>query len=223
MTKGRCSVSRSAFPRRSGLPPLLVALTVLGLAPLALAQFTVSPKDTLQLRAGERTLSLRVAPDGTSGEGFELRRTREGLRGRLAGQTVELELADEGVIAGTWGRETVRLVASPRASEPGMSVEGVLSGAPVELVLGPMGISGEVGGCSYSLPLSGGGYTGWRTCEPTRGPPVAVELRLPQTLLALSTEEQAALLSLLLSAEALSPASRPGGTPGQGGADAPSP
>ncbi len=222
MTKGRCSVTRSSFPRRSGLTPLAVALTV-GLASLALAQFTVSPKDILQLRAGERTLSLRVGANATSGEGFELRRTREGLQGRLAGQPVTLELADEGVIAGTWGKETVRLVSSPRASEPGLSVEGVLSGMPVELALGPLGISGEVGGCSYSLPLSGNGYTGWRTCEPTRGPPVAVELRLPQTLLALSTEEQAALLSLLLSAEALSTASPPGETPGRGGADTPSP
>ncbi len=215
-------MTRSPFPRRSGLTPLALALT-LGLASLALAQFTVSPKDVLQLRAGGRTLTLRVASDATSGEDFELRRTREGFQGRLAGQPVVLELADEGVIVGTWGRETVRLVASPRASQPGLSVEGKLSGAPVELMLGPTGISGEVGGCNYSLPLSGNGYTGWRTCEPTRGPPVAVELRLPQTLLALSTEEQAALLSLLLSAEALSPASRPGELPGQGGADTPSP
>jgi hypothetical protein len=199
-----------------------VALTV-GLASLALAQFTVSPKDVLQLRAGERTLSLRVALNATSGEGFELRRTREGWSGSLAGQPVVLELADEGVIAGAWGRESVRLVASPRASQPGLSVEGVLSGAPVELRLAPTGLSGEVGGCNYSLTLAGNTYVGWRTCEPTRGPPVAVELRLPETLLSLSTEEQAALLSLLLSAEAFSPASLPGERSGQGGAGTPSP
>jgi hypothetical protein len=96
-----------------------------------------------------------------------------------------------------------------------------------------MAIKGSVGGCSYSLPLAGIGYSGWRTCgEATRGPPVAVMLRLPDELVQgipegeqplLSIAEEGALLALLLSEEALSPASPTAGTPGRTEQGTPSP
>jgi hypothetical protein len=61
------------------------------------------------------------------------------------------------------------------------------------------------------------------TCDATRGPPVPVTLRIPDNIVPLGLAEEGALLALLLSDEALPPASSTGETPGVGGSGTPSP
>jgi hypothetical protein len=215
-------VTQPAFPRRGVLAPLAVVL-VLGLGPLAAAQVTVSVREPLLLQVGERRLELRVGSESISGGGLELRRVPEGLRGTFNGQPVDLKWNEEGDITGQAAGASVELTAFARAPQPGLHLRGWFGADPAELTLTPTGISGGVGGCSYSLPLAGNRYSGWRTCDATRGPPVPVTLRIPEDAVPLGPAEEGALLALLLSDEALPPASSSGETPGMGGSGTPSP
>jgi hypothetical protein len=215
-------VTQRPFPRRGVLAPLAVVL-MLGIGSPAAAEVTVSGREPLLFQVGERRVEVRVGPKLISGEGLHLRRGPEGLRGTLDGQPVRLAWTEEGVVTGQVAGERVRLVVRQRIPEPGLRVEGWFGVEPAELVLAPVSISGTLGGCDYRLPLAGNRYSGWRTCELTRGPPVPVVLRLPENLVPLGLTEEGALLALLLSAEALPPASSPEETPGVGGAGTPSP
>ena len=215
-------MTQPAFPRR-GLLALLAVVVLLGLGPPAAAQVTVSVREPLLLQVGERRLQLRVGSESISGGGFELRRVPEGLRGTFQGQPVDLTWNGDGDITGRAAGASVELTALSRAPQPGLSLRGWFGADTAELTLTPTGISGSVGGCSYSLPMAGNRYSGWRTCDATRGPPVPVTLRIPEDAVPLGAAEEGALLALLLSAEALSPAPSTGETPGGGGAGTPSP
>ncbi|HYO56365.1 hypothetical protein [Archangium sp.] len=220
--KGRCTVTQPALPMRGVLAPL-AAVLVLGLGSLAAAEVTVSAREALLLQVGERRLQLRIGPESISGGGLQLRRVQNGLRGTLKGQPVELKWNEDGDITGRAAGASVELTTVPRAPQPGLELRGWFGADTAELTLSPMGISGSVGGCSYSLPMAGNRYSGWRTCDVTRGPPVPVTLRIPENIVPLGLAEEGALLALLLSDEALPPASSAGERPGVGGSGTPSP
>ncbi|WP_375769373.1 hypothetical protein NR798_00405 [Archangium gephyra] len=215
-------MTKPAFPRRGVLAALAVVL-MLGLGPPAAAQVTVSVRESLLLQVGERRLQLRVGAESISGGGLHLRRVKEGLRGTLHGRPVDLKWNGDGAITGRAAGASVELTALSRAPQPGLSLHGWFGADPAELTLTPTGISGSVGGCAYSLPMAGNHYSGWRTCDVTRGPPVPVTLRIPEDAVPLGAAEEGALLALLLSDEALPPASSAGETPGVGGSGTPSP
>ncbi|WNG42732.1 hypothetical protein F0U60_00440 [Archangium minus] len=215
-------MTQPAFQRRGVLAPL-AAVLVLGIGSLVAAQVTVSAREPLLLQVGERSLEIRVESESISGADLQLRRVGNGLSGTLRGQPVELKWSEDGDITGRAAGESVDLTAVARAPQPGVTVQGWFGGDTAELTLTPTGISGSVGGCSYSLPMAGNRYSGWRTCDVTRGPPTSVTLRIPEELMSLAAAEEGALLALLLSAEALSPAPSTGETPGGGGAGTPSP
>lgn len=215
-------MTQPAFPRR-GLLALLAVVVLLGLGPPAAAQVTVSVREPLLLQVGERRLQLRVGSESISGSGLQLRRLPEGLRGTFNGQPVDLKWNGDGDITGRAAGAPVELTAVSRAPQPGLVLRGWFGADTAELTLTPTGISGSVGGCSYSLPMAGIHYSGWRTCDVTRGPPVPVTLRIPEDAVPLGLAEEGALLALLLSDEALPPASSTGETPGVGGSGTPSP
>ena len=215
-------MTQPAFPRR-GLLALLAVGVLLGLGPPAAAQVTVSVREPLLLQVGERRLQLRVGSTSISGSGLQLRRVPEGLRGTFNGQPVDLKWNGDGDITGRAAGASVELTAVSRAPQPGLVLRGWFGADTAELTLTPTGISGSVGGCSYSLPMAGIHYSGWRTCDVTRGPPVPVTLRIPEDAVPLGAAEEGALLALLLSDEALPPASSAGETPGVGGSGTPSP
>jgi len=218
---------------RRGVLGRLALVLMLGMGATAAAEVTVSEKAPLLLRVGEREMRIRILPQSISGGGLQLRRTPLTLSGTLHGQPVELAWNEDGEITGRVAGEPVKLQALSLATQSGMSVAGWFGEDPAELALTPMVITGSVGGCGYSLPLAGVGYSGWRTCgEATRGPPVPVMLRLPEELVQgipegeqplLSVAEEGALLALLLSEEALSPASPAAETPGRTEQGTPSP
>ncbi len=215
-------MTQPAFPRR-GLLALLAVVVLLGLGPPAAAQVTVSVREPLLLQVGERRLQIRVGSQSISGSGLELRRVPEGLRGTFKGQPVDLKWNGDGDITGRAAGASVELTAVSRAPQPGLTLRGWFGADTAELTLTPTAISGSVGGCSYSLPMAGTHYSGWRTCDVTRGPPVPVTLRIPEDAVPLGLAEEGALLALLLSDEALPPAPSPGETPGVGGSGTPSP
>ncbi|QRK11063.1 hypothetical protein JQX13_13910 [Archangium violaceum] len=215
-------MTQPAFPRRGVLAPLAVVL-VLGIGVPAAAEVTVSVREPLLLQVGERSLEIRVEPESISGAGLQLRRVENGLSGTLRGQPVELKWSEDGDITGRAAGESVDLTAVALTPRPGLRVLGWFGGDTAELTLTPTGILGSVGGCSYRLPMAGNRYSGWRTCDVTRGPPTPVTLRIPEELMQLGAAEEGALLALLLSDEALSPAPPTGETPGMGGAGTPSP
>ncbi|REG30819.1 hypothetical protein ATI61_106289 [Archangium gephyra] len=215
-------MTQPPFPRRGLLAPL-AAVLVWSLGPLAGAQVTVSVREPLLLQVGERRFQLQVGSESISGGGLELRRVQGGLRGTLKGQPVALKWNEDGAITGRAAGASVQLDAISRAPQPGLILRGWFGADPAELTLTPTGISGSVGGCDYSLPMAGNRYTGWRTCDATRGPPAPVTLRIPDNLVPLGLTEEGALLALLLSDEALPPAPSTGETPGVGGSGTPSP
>jgi hypothetical protein len=196
---------------------------VLGMGPLAAAEVTVSVREPLLLQVGERRLELRIRPDSIIGADLRLRRVGQGLRGTLKGQPVDLKWDEAGDISGRAAGQSVDLTASPLTPQPGLRLRGQFGGDTAELTLTPIAISGSVGGCGYSLSLAANRYSGWRTCDATPGPPTPVTLRIPENIVPLGEAEEGALLSLLLSAEALPPASSPGGASGVGGSGTPSP
>jgi hypothetical protein len=196
---------------------------VLGMSPLAAAEVTVSVREPLLLQVGERQLELRIEPESISGAGLQLRRVEGGLSGTLEGQPVELRWDETGDITGRAAGQSVDLTAVPLAAQSGLKMSGWFGGDTAELALTPTAMSGSVGGCGYSLSLAANRYSGWRTCDATRGPPVPVTLRIPANIVPLGAAEEGALLALLLSAETLPPASSPGGTAGGDGARTPSP
>jgi hypothetical protein len=210
------------FPRRGVLAPLAVVL-VLGMGPLAAAEVTVSPREPLLFQVGERQLELRIEPDSIFGGGLQLRRVDGGLSGTLEGQPVELRWDESGDITGRAAGQSVDLTAVLLTPQPGLRMRGWFGANTAELALTPTAISGSVGGCGYSLSLAANRYSGWRTCDATRGPPVPVTLLIPENIVPLGMAEEGALLALLLSAETLPPAPSPGGAPGVGGAGTPSP
>jgi hypothetical protein len=215
-------VTQPAFPRRGVLAPLAVVM-LLGLGPPTAAQVTVSVRESLLLQVGERRLQLSVERDSISGGGFQLRRVPDGLRGTLKGQPVDLKWNGDGDITGRVAGAPVELTFVSRAPQPGLYLRGWFGPDPAELTITPTAISGSMGGCSYSLPMAGNRYSGWRTCDVTRGPPAPVTLRIPEEAVPLGPAEEGALLALLLSDEALSPAPSTGETPGVGGSGTPSP
>nr|QKW93804.1 hypothetical protein [Vitiosangium cumulatum] len=214
-------MTQPAFPMRGVLAPLAVVL-VLGIGSLAAAEVTVSAGESLLLQVGERALELRIGPERISGSGISLSHTDEGLSGLLHGQPVKLAWNRQGDISGRVAGRSVTLSVM-RLNPPGLTVRGWFGGDTAELALTPMAISGSVEDCGYSLALAGEQYSGWRTCGPTPGPPVPVTLRIPENLMSLGDTREGALLTLLLSDEALPPASPPEEMPGVGGAGAPSP
>ncbi|HYO66096.1 MAG TPA: hypothetical protein VEU33_08440 [Archangium sp.] len=215
-------MTQPPFPRRGLLAPLAVVL-VLGLGPPVSAQVTAPAREPLVLQVGERRFQLQVGSHFISGGGLELRRVQGGLRGTLRGQPVALTWREDGSITGRVAGASVRLDAISRAPQPGLLLRGWFGAEPAGLTLTPTAIAGSVGGCDSSLTLAGNRYTGWRTCDTTRGPPAPVTLRIPGDIVPLGLAEEGALLALLLSDEALPPAPSTGETPGVGGSGTPSP
>lgn|GEM_PF-2485282 len=200
-------MSRPESGPRGALGTLSAVLLSLGLATPASAQLAVSERGgPIRLQVGDQSLTVSLSRDTVRGGGFALRRTPTSLKGQLRGGDVDLRWRT-GPIVGRVGVEDSRLELSRMSSEPGLRVDGELANWPTSLVLSPLGISGDVGGCSYSMTVAGGRYTGWRTCQPDAdGEPTSVSLSLPETIHVLGDTEQAALLSLLLSAQGLPPA-----------------
>jgi hypothetical protein len=216
-------VTHSSFPRRGVLAPLALVL-VLGLGVLAVAEVTVSVREPLVLQVGERELEVRIGPERISGgERLDLELREQALVGTLDEQAVELRWTEDGVITGQVAGQPVRLTSRQQVPEPGLRVEGWFAQEPTSLSFAQTAITGQVGGCGYSLALAGNRYAGWRTCGLMTGPPTRVMLRLPEGLEQLGLPAQGALLALLLSAEALPPASLPEETPGETGQEVPSP
>ncbi len=220
--KGRYTVTHSARPGR-GVLALLAVVLVLGMGALVAAEVTVSERELILLQVGERSLQVRIEPERISGGGLQLRRTRQGLSGTLKGQPVELRWDEGGHLTGRAVGNDVKFEVTPLSPQPGLRMEGWFGEDTAELTLTPTAITGSVGGCGYSLSLAGNRYSGWRTCDVTRGPPLPATLRIPENVMLLGPAEEGALLALLLSDEALSPASPAAETPGVGGAGTPSP
>lgn len=206
--KGRCHVSQSGSARRALVPSAV--LLALGLAVGAGAQVTVSPEaSSLQLRVEERGVELTLSREALQGPGISLRRDRSALVGQLHGRPVDIGWS-EGPVLGRVGDAPVRLSVDSRTAEPGVLAEGIFAGLAASLTVSPLGISGHVGRCDYSLPQAGSRYEGWRTCGETRAErrPERVTLTLPEEALSLGDTEGAALLALLLSDVTIPPETR---------------
>lgn len=189
---------------RAGRPPRGWALALLLLALPAAAQLSVRATPVLRLQVGEQALEVRVEEQALLGEPLLLWRQPASLRGRLHALSVDVGWS-RGLLTGRVGSQPVRLRVERLTAGAGLQLEGTFAGRSGQLVLQPTGLRGEVGGCGYVLTLAGNHYAGWRTCDFNRGTPVPTTLELPQAFASLAPAEQAALLALVLSAEALPP------------------
>lgn len=200
-------VSRPESGLRRALGRLSAVVLSLGVAAPVSAQVAVPERaGAIRLRVGNQFLAVTLDGDRLLGDGFDLRSTQTSIEGRMHGDEVDLQWHGAGV-DGRVGPADTRLVLSRFSAQQGFRVDGELAGWPAALVVSPVGLSGDVGGCSYSLTVAGGNYTGWRTCQPNpNGEPISVALGLPENFRALSKTQQAVLLSLLLSEAGMPPA-----------------
>ncbi|MCP3102113.1 hypothetical protein LZ198_24905 [Myxococcus sp. K15C18031901] len=191
-------------------------LLVFGLAAPASAQLAATARGgPIALRVGDAALAVSVDADTVRGDGFALRRDGARLTGTVRGGNLDLRWR-RGLVTGRVGVEDVHLELSRMASEQGLQVDGELASWGTALVLSPLGITGSVGGCDYSMTVAGGQYTGWRTCQESNGgEPLDVTLSLPEQVQDLDDAEQAVLVALVLSEKGIAP-TPPRATPGPG-------
>ena len=187
--------------RRRGVVGIVGAVW-LAFAPAAQAQVSVAGRGgPLLLDAGAQSMALSLDGGALRGPGVELRRQGAAWVGQVWGRAVDVGW-EGGRLLGRVGDAPVSLEVLKRTPEPGLRLEGNFAGQPSSLIVAPFGIEGAVGGCDYTLSVTGGRYSGWRTCQPgTHLQPGAVSLSLPEDVLALEPGGLAALLSLVLSVE----------------------
>ncbi|NOJ82945.1 hypothetical protein HNV28_32295 [Myxococcus xanthus] len=185
----------------------ILGVMCLTLAPSSWAQVSVTgPGGPLRLEAGSQSVALSLDEGGVvRGPGVELRQRGAALVGQVRGSDVDVGWAS-GNLLGRVGEGTVNLRVLERTPEPGLRLEGDFASQPSNLVIAPFAIAGAMGGCSYTLSVTGEGYSGWRTCQPgTTLQPGPVSLSLPEEVLRLGQGEKAALLALMLSETMLPP------------------
>lgn len=168
------------------------ALVALGLlaGSTAVAQ---QPTQYLALRTPANALTVRITDDGLSSPQFQLGVDDEGLRGRAFGLPVNISLGD-GKIGGIYGRGPVNLNVKQEGDT--LEARGMFGGQLTHFKIGPKGLSGNVGRCSYQLTASREDrYQGWRSCG--QGLETPVILSIPPAVAA-SDERLMAVLSVVL-------------------------
>ena len=74
-------------------------------------------------------------------------------------------------------------------------IRGLYGGVLSDLAIGPKGIQGNAGRCSYSLDRKADEYTGFSACGGLQHP---ADVHLPKGLASKPGAEQAALIAVLL-------------------------
>ncbi|WP_426756883.1 hypothetical protein [Myxococcus sp. Y35] len=189
--------------RRGGFIIGALGAMWLSLAPVAEAQVAVSGRGgPIRFEAGEQAVELSLDGGTVRGPGVELRQRGAAWVGQVRGRTVDVGWERGGSLLGRVGDGAVSLQVLERTPEPGLKLQGNFDGQPSDLIVAPFAIAGAMGGCDYTLSVTAGRYSGWRTCQRgTTLQPGPVALSLPEEVLALDTGEKAALLALLLSEE----------------------
>ena len=171
-------------------PPTLVILGLLA-GSTALAQ---QPTQYLGLRTPANDFTVRVTEDGLSSPQFQLGLDEEGLRGRAFGYPVNISLED-GQVGGIYGAGPVNLKVKKEGDA--LEARGTFGGQLTNFKVGPQGLTGTVGRCSYQLKASQGDrYQGWRSCG--YGLETPVILSIPPAV-ADGNERLLAVLSVVLS------------------------
>jgi hypothetical protein len=150
------------------------------------------PGDSLLLIVGDRITVARVDRARVWCRDVRLRLDGEHLRGRVSGQSVELEM-NEARVSGKIGSQPVSLVVE--RFDGALRVRGRFGARAIDEALTPRAISAEIGPCRYELRLARNEYEGQVTCG---GQPEGVRLRIPATLAARGDVELAALLTAIL-------------------------
>jgi hypothetical protein len=166
-------------------PPLQVS----SVADRALAG---QPGDSLLLIVGDRIMVARVDQAGISSRIFRLRLEGTQLRGKVAGQSVMLDLGERR-IEGHIGASAVALDVS--RGKAGIEVSGRFGTYGITQSLSPAIVTAEVGPCRYDLTFKGKEYVGRVDCG---GQSVGVQLRVAAALVARGDVELAALFTAML-------------------------
>lgn len=179
----------------------IAALVLLG-ASAPSARWVVSEGASLELLAGGNAIRATLSERALWGPRVELRHSSGQVEGTLWGAPVLLT-CERTTVSGTIGEDEANL--SVTSSLSGLVATGTFVGYPSELKIGPRGIRGRLGGCTYTLEPTSRGYLGVRVCA---GPvsPMPTSLLLPRSFGALPVGEQVALLALVLAnPEAIEP------------------
>lgn len=179
---------KSSYAKRIGRTLGVASLLTLG------AAGAQEPDPYLSLRTPNAALAARVTGDSVVGPDLALTRDHKTLRGRAFGRVVFLGLnGDE--VGGTVGGELSRLSFEDKGDV--LEARGSFGGHLSRLTLGPTGLSGTVGPCSYELEALGeGDYRGSRSCGGVPERPVV--LTLPPALSRQGPAMTLAILSLIL-------------------------
>jgi hypothetical protein len=145
---------------------------------------------TLSLPGDVRQMTLQGSR--IFGSSIEVLHRDQTYRGRAFNEPVDLRV-DGGLVQGAVGGRTELHVEVQADS---FTVRGLNAGKLGMLDVRPDRVVGQLGGCQYDLHGSGGGYyQGLRACSAR---PEAAALRIAPEVAAMSPQDRAALLAILL-------------------------
>ena len=183
------------------LRSLMVVVAIVATAPTAAPRSTSSvetrllasePGESMLFAVGDDAQSFHVWREGITGVAVNLRRSPGHLSGNVGSEPVDLVLASPR-ISGTIGDHAVSL--DVLRSDNQMRIVGHFGARAIALDVQMGRIDGDVGPCSYRLPLKSGRYRGQIACG---GEPEPVRLDIPVALVARSDVELAAMLTAVL-------------------------
>jgi hypothetical protein len=165
------------------------------LAAVASSSLTFSNRSA-EVRAdvGDRPLVFSMSGARLAGPEGELHWSGDRLVGAYRNHDVELRAAGDRV-RGHIGATAISFRVARTGQ--GFRMHGGEGESPIDLLIGPEQISGELGGCRFTLNAADDAYKGTRRCEPSAYP-AAVTVRLPAALEGVAAARLAALLTLLL-------------------------
>lgn len=149
------------------------------------------PGNTLTLEVGTQTSFTAVDRNRVQGHAVDLQRVADHLRGFVADEETDLQLAP-GHISGHVGARPVSLEVERTGGA--LEVHGVFGRRAVALSLHPNSIDGDVGPCHYALRNQVGDYAGTAACG---GRPTPMRLELPVALVTREDAELAAIVTAL--------------------------
>ncbi len=119
----------------------------------------------LRVQTAKNDVSVRISSESAVGPGVQLVRDGGAVRGRAAGQSVYLRVVKgKGELDGLVGSEPAWISSASKKGQ-GLRLEGTLSGGSLKLDVGPKGLSGTVGACTYDLDFQDEAYQGVRVCD----------------------------------------------------------
>jgi hypothetical protein len=174
--------------------PATLSLLLAAAAAASPLTFSNRSPSTARVGVGDRELVLSATGERLSGPEVELHWQKDRLEGAYRNHDVRLRV-DGDRVKGNIGATTVSVKVT--RTDEGLQLRGSEGEEPVDLYVGPNRMTGELGGCRFTMKTTDDRYHGTRACEPSAYPAV-VTMTLPGAFAGQNPERLAALVAVLL-------------------------